>query len=854
MKNSLINRIKNFSEREKVSFINQKNPLLLLKKRTAFFDNIISKNIRELIKDDNNHNFFIAAVGGYGRRELYPQSDIDIVIISQGETEEFLKKIYQKIIVSLHDAKIEVGYAFRELEELPQDIEKDITIITSYLNARYICGSYKLYDVWKREILASYFKKIRTAYIKVKFEEYEKRLAKYNQNPYILEPNIKEGIGGLRDFHYINWLSTVAIKQPDLLGLYYLNIISKRELEELNNAFVFLSRIRCYIHLFRYIKKETLTFELQQEVGQFLNYQDREDASYVESFMQDYYKHTHNVYIITKKIFHNLKILVEKKKNFVKKEIDTGIFLEGLGEGEINVSSLKVEKKPRIIYKTFLYSKNLERPISFKTIDLIKNISEKLEIKIWDEELKNILLQLFTPQRDSDFNVIMDMYYSNFLKIIFPEFGNIYHKMQFDAYHIYTIDIHSLYTVKNIFDYFINNKNGIREKIKKPHILTLAGLLHDIGKGLGKDHAEKGAVIVDSICERLGLNLDDRELMIFLVKNHLLLSNIAQRRDISDLKFLSKVYSEEIKNRDNFEYLYFLTLADLMSVGEGVFSQWKENLFNTLYVNFEKVISSTKEGFDYIEEHSRLKREELIKYLTDKDLQYLIPYVNYLPVNYILTNHFDDIAKHLQIDRSFHLSEKKYFVSIKPDFENKITEIIIASEDQKGLFYKLAGILTYTGFNILSASINTRTNGSVLDIFYVDLGKRDYEFDEHLNERLIGLLNDVLIEGKDIDEKVVKKAKSFHRKTVFKERNEIYFDNTSSEEYTIIDVFTRDHIGLLYEITKKLYQLNLDIYFSKIATLGDRAIDVFYVQKDSSKITLQQDLENIRTSLLKTLS
>lgn len=854
MKNSLINRIKNFSEREKVSFINQKNPLLLLKKRTAFFDNIISKNIRELIKDDNNHNFFIAAVGGYGRRELYPQSDIDIVIISQGETEEFLKKIYQKIIVSLHDAKIEVGYAFRELEELPQDIEKDITIITSYLNARYICGSYKLYDVWKREILASYFKKIRTAYIKVKLEEYEKRLAKYNQNPYILEPNIKEGIGGLRDFHYINWLSTVAIKQPDLLGLYYLNIISKRELEELNNAFVFLSRIRCYIHLFRYIKKETLTFELQQEVGQFLNYQDREDASYVESFMQDYYKHTHNVYIITKKIFHNLKILVEKKKNFVKKEIDTGIFLEGLGEGEINVSSLKVEKKPRIIYKTFLYSKNLERPISFKTIDLIKNISEKLEIKIWDEELKNILLQLFTPQRDSDFNVIMDMYYSNFLKIIFPEFGNIYHKMQFDAYHIYTIDIHSLYTVKNIFDYFINNKNGIREKIKKPHILTLAGLLHDIGKGLGKDHAEKGAVIVDSICERLELNLDDRELMIFLVKNHLLLSNIAQRRDISDLKFLSKVYSEEIKNRDNFEYLYFLTLADLMSVGEGVFSQWKENLFNTLYVNFEKVISSTKEGFDYIEEHSRLKREELIKYLTDKDLQYLIPYVNYLPVNYILTNHFDDIAKHLQIDRSFHLSGKKYFVSIKPDFENKITEIIIASEDQKGLFYKLAGILTYTGFNILSASINTRTNGSVLDIFYVDLGKRDYEFDEHLNERLIGLLDDVLLEGKDIDEKVVKKAKSFHRKTVFKERNEIYFDNTSSEEYTIIDVFTRDHIGLLYEITKKLYQLNLDIYFSKIATLGDRAIDVFYVQKDSSKITLQQDLENIRTSLLKTLS
>lgn len=854
MESTLNIKIRDFYEKEKKIFLEKKNPLLLLKKRTEFFDNLIINEFKSLAEGEGK-NLFICAVGGYGRKELYPQSDIDIVVIyKKSVKEDFLKKIYQKIVVSLLDAKIEVGYAFREFNEVPSDIEKNITIITSYLNARFICGNYQLFDKWKNEVISSFLKKIRIPYIKEKFKEYDKRLLKYNQNPYILEPNIKEGIGGLRDFHYINWLSKVAIKQDDLLGLYYLNIISKEELDELNEAYVFLSRIRCYIHLFRYIKKEVLTFDLQQEVAVFLGYTDREDASFVEAFMQDYYKHTHNVYMTTKKIFHNLGILIYKKKNFVKKELDVGIFLEGFGSGEININTFKAEKNPRIIFKTFFYSKYLDKPISFRTIDFIKNICDRFFINKWDEELKSILFKLLTPEKNGDFRVLFDMYYSNFLKVIFPEFSNIYHKMQFDAYHIYTIDIHSLYTIKNIFDFFYTNKNDIQQKIKKPHILALAGLLHDIGKGLGKDHSEKGAIIVGNICDRLNLSLEDKELLIFLVKKHLLLSKIAQRRDTTDLNFLSKIYEEELKTKENFEYLYFLTLADLMSVGEGVFTQWKDNLFNMLYVNMTNIIDSHKRGYDYVRDYGLRKRDELILYLKNKQLDFLTPYVEYLPTNYILTNSFEDIEKHLRIDREFHLSGKKFIVTMNPDYENKVTEIILATEDRKGLFYKLAGIMTYTGFNILSASINTRTDGSVLDVFYVDLGKRDYEFDHHLNEKFIELLNYVLIGGKDIDDKVQKKIKSFHRKTFFKEKDEIFFDNSSSENYTIIDIFTMDHIGLLYEITKKLFQLNLDIYFSKIATLGDRAIDVFYVQKGGKKILSENELDYIKNALLKVIA
>lgn len=854
MKAHLIDKIRNFSTKEREVFLKHKNPITLLKKRTEFFDNLIIDSVNNIIESKDKINFFIAAVGGYGRRELYPQSDIDIVIISQKEDEEILKKVHQEVIVGLLDAKIEVGYAFREVRELPQDLEKDITIITSYLNARYLCGDYKLFEMWKNEVIKPYLKRIRVQYFKAKSEEYEKRLIKYNQSPYILEPNIKEGIGGLRDFHYINWLSRVAIGQGDFTGLYYLNIIDKRELDELNNAYIFLSRVRCYIHLFRYIKKETLTFELQEEVAKFLNYEDREDASSVELFMQDFYGHTHNVYTITKKIFHNLNIFINKKRYLVKKEIDAGIFLEGYNGGEINLNPYRLDKNPRMLFKTFLYSKNLKKPVSFRTLNIIKDISHKFVIFKWDEELKNILFKLLTPYDKNDFNVVMDMYYSDFLKIIFPEFQKIYHKMQFDAYHIYTIDIHSLYSVKNIFDFFEINRDKIREKIKKPYLLVLAALLHDIGKGLGKDHSEKGALIVDDICRRLELSVEDRRLIVFLVKNHLLLSHIAQRRDISDLDFLRRAFDEHIKSRENFEYLYFLTLADLMSVGEGIFNHWKENLFKTLYLNFEKAIGAKRKDYAYIEEYGRLKREELIGFLREKNSHALIPYVKYLPPNYIFTNDFNEIEKHLLIDREFRKSGKKYVVDIKPDYQNRVTEIIIASEDRKGLFYKLAGVMTYVGFNILSANINTRTNGSVLDVFYVDLGKREYEFDEYLNEKLINVLDEVLVEEKDIDEKVLRKTKGFHKKSIFKEKDEVYFDNSSSDEYTIIDVFTKDHLGLLYEITKRLFQLNLDIYFSKITTLGERAIDVFYVKRNGKKIDNPQDLENIRLSLLKAIS
>ncbi len=854
MKINILDKIKRFSGREKRLFLAHKNPHSVLKNRSNFFDQLICQLVEEIIDYKKEPNFFLAAVGGYGRKELYPQSDIDLVIISKKEDELLLKEIHNRLVMGLLDAKIEVGYAFREIDELPEDLEKDITIITSYLNARFLWGNYKLYEYWQENTVFPYLRKKRVKYFTLKLEEYKKRLIKYNQNPYILEPNIKEGIGGLREFHYMNWLSRVCIGQGDQTSLFYLNIIDGRELSELKNAYTFLARVRCFIHMFRYVKKETLTFELQEEVARFLEYEDRADASFVEAFMQDFYRHTHNVYLISKKVFHSFEIFIRNDPYLVKKEIDAGIFLEGYLGGEISITPHRIGKNVRTLFKVFLYSKNLQKPISFKTLNIIKNYARKFVVFNWDEELRNILFQLFTPKYTNDFNVIMDMYYSDFLKIIFPEFEKIYHKMQFDAYHIYTIDVHSLYSVKNILNFYEQNRDDIRKKIRKPHILLLAVLLHDIGKGLGKEHAEKGASITEQICKRMELAVEDTEIIVFLVKKHLLLSKIAQRRDISDLTFLRKIFDEEIKSKENFEYLYFLTLADLMSVGEGVFSQWKENLFIHLYLNFEKILGTKKKDYVYIEDFGKQRRKELISYLENKGLQQLIPFVRYLPLNYILTNEFSMIKKHLLIDREFSRAGREYFVDINPDYKNKVTEIIIASRDRKGLFYKLAGIMTYVGFNILSANINTRNNGSVLDVFYVDLGKREYEFDEYLNEKLINTLDEVLVKGRDIDEKITKKIKGFHRKSIFKEKDEVYFDNSSSDGYTIIDVFTKDHLGLLYEITKKLYQLNLDIYFSKINTLGERAIDVFYVKRNGKKIEDRQELETIRTALLKVLA
>lgn len=849
---SLKDKIAVFNERQKKQFSINKKSNRILKERTTFFDHLIVQNLEDVVTfHDAQNNFFIAAVGGYGRQELYPKSDIDMVIVHKNFDEASLNNIYHSIIIPLIDAKVDVGYSFRSLRDLSFNVQQDLQTITSLLDMRFLYGDYSMFHSFENAIFGNYMKKHRKEYLKYKLIEYRKRLEKYNDSPYILEPNIKEGIGGLREFHYISWLTKALLGVKDIESLIYIGYIDKKEVDNLNRAFDFLSVVRIYTHFFHYLQKEKLSFDIQEELSEFLGYQDSSRALNVEHFMSDYYRYTHEVFLIATKIIHNLNLAFKQNNTYQRKEIDFGIYLEGFGDGEINGMPKVVKNNPRLLLKSFYYAKKYKRRLSYKMQNLVKETAASLKNVVWDDEFRNLFFQIISPDDDFTNEILREMYITRFLEVLFPEFGNIYHKMQFDAYHIYTVDMHSILSVSKVVELFSKNEEQIKDRVKKPYLLVLAALLHDIGKGEGSDHSVKGAVFVENIAKRMNLDFKDRELLVFLVKNHLLLSHIAQRRDISDYKFLKKVYKDIIKTRENLYYLYFLTMVDLMSVGEGVWSTWKNRLLNNLIKNFEKILISEK---DFTDKEVHVKKNELKRLLIKIGKNQLIPLIEILTDNYLLNNETKEIIKYLEIDYALLSTEKDYILNITPYEKERYFEVVIATKDEKGLFSQLSGAFTLAGFNILSANINTRKNGNVLDIFMVDLGKRDYEFDKTMFQNLDGYLQQIIGHKEKIDKKVLEKAKKYHKKSIFKEKNEVFFDNVSSEKYTIIEVFAQDHMGLLFEITKTLAHLNLDIHFSRISTLGDRAVDVFYVFRNGSKIEDEKELEELRNSLIKCIS
>jgi [protein-PII] uridylyltransferase len=854
-KKLLQDKINNFNSQQKNIFFETKNSYQLFIKRTQFFETLISELFSNLNSfKELQQKVFISAVGGFGRKELYPNSDVDIFVVHKKIAEETLYEIIQNIFLPIIDCGVEVSYIFKAFDDMP-DLEKELSTVTSLLNIRYITGNFELFDRWTEQFFNKFIIKNSKTYVRLKMEEYERRYQKYNQSPYILEPNIKEGIGGLREIHYIKWFAKVILGVDRFEYLCNIGLLEKYEEKLLKDAFIFLSKIRCFIHYSQPLRKEILTFNLQEEVSRFLGYKGDNNTEKVENFMADYYRNTHEIYTISKKLFHNFEVFLKKPKSFVKKELDKGVYVEGYNGGEINIYDKSIEKNPRLLFKAFFYAKKTNRRISYRTLNQIKKLSKKINIYLWDEELKKLFFDIITPEKPFNFDIFIQMYESEFLKIVVPSFGDLYHKMQFDAYHIYTIDVHSLITVKHIWQFFEKDFQGIRKKIRKPWLLVFAGLLHDIGKGYGKNHAEIGAQITENIAMKIGIDDEDRALLVFLVRKHLLFTGIAQHRDISDIFFLKKVYAKEIRSLEYLYYLYFLTIADAMSVGENVWTSWKEHLYKELLENFifaSNTINTPIE--DFVKEQVAKKISHLREKIIKLDKVHLLNFLYILDEKYILSNDEETIIRDLEIDYNFLNSSKDFLCEIFENKDSKHLDIVIATKDVKGLFSQLSGALTYVGFNIVSANINTRKTGNVLDVFTVNMGKHDLKYDRKmLMDKLNNILEKIITKGEKIDELVLAKTKKYHKKSIFKEKNEVLFDNVSSEEYTVIDVFASDHMGLLFEITRTLNMLSLNIYFSKISTYGDRAVDVFYVKKDNRKI-LDSEMEHIRNAILKAIS
>lgn len=807
----------------------------------------------------------LVAVGGYGRGELNPHSDIDMMFLYSGKDQERIEGFAQKLLYFLWDMRLDVGYSVRTTTDCVAMAKADLTVKTALLDSRYLVGNRQLYRELEKVLETQILAKESDTFIRDKMEELRKRRSKYGASIYILEPNIKEGEGALRDLHTAMWVAKIKYKVREPRELIIKGVLSEEELATYYAALSYLWRIRNELHFLAGRKKDQLTFDAQTNVATFLGYQEQGRNVAEEQFMQDYYLHANRVEHFSSMLIAKCAWREEKTGKilgyFIRRPLGNGIFVL---KGELVVPDESViEKNPPLLMKLFEHAQKQGVNLNLRVKTLIRNNLHLVNDKF--RRSKEVNASFFAILR-SDKGVVETlrlMHHLEFLNHFIPEFERIYCKVQHDLYHIYTVDIHSLFCVEELVDLW----NGKHEKslplltqlsreVDKRELLLLAVLLHDIGKGEGSRHAERGAEMMPTIARRVGLSKEDTERLEFLVRQHLLFAHIAQRRDLHDERMIVD-FARQMEKSENLKMLYLLTYADIRGVGPDVWTDWKGNLLQELY---EKAFKVLERGDFRLEASSeRMKKvKRTVTELLANDLPSAAvkEELRAMTTRHLLANAPHVLAEHVRT--LVRLTDTNLLMQVRHEQESGYTNITICTFDLPGLFSKITGVMAANGFNILGAQIHTSTNGKVLDVLQVNSPQgqlvtddsRWRKVEENLNQVLAGKVQvSALVEKRRTSSTLIDKAKP---KSRFATRVDI--DNEVSVDYTVIDIYADDKIGLLYQITSTLTDLGLYIGVAKISTKADQVADVFYV-KDifGHKVTAAEKLEDIRGRLLRAI-
>lgn len=829
-------------------------------------DEVNNKLFRSIIfdlagGDETLQHITLVAVGGYGRGELNPYSDIDIMFLHDGtKPAEWVEDIAQKLLYFLWDMRLDVGSSVRTISDCVEMAASDGTVKTALMDARFLSGSRLLYDQLHKVIFTQILPKSSDKFIKEKISDMKGRRDKYGSTVYLLEPNLKEGEGGLRDLQTAMWVARVKYKFSDPRELIIKGIIVDDELELYEAALDYLWRIRNELHYFSGRKNDQLTFDAQVHLAAFMGYKDRERVLAVEDFMRDYYRHANKVEHFTSSLVSRciwrdegaLKIL----GYFVRRPVGDGCFVL---KGELIIPDESViEKNPAVLMLIFELAQKHGVGLNIRVKGAIRKNLHLINDKFRrNRDVNQSFLNILrAPKGVTD--TLRLMHHLELLNHYIPELEHIYCKVQHDMYHIYTVDIHTLFAVEQT-EKMLNGE--LKEKlplpcevaaqIGKPELLLLGVLFHDIGKGEGGGHAEKGAAMIPTIARRMGLSREDNERLEFLVRQHLLFAHISQRRDLNDEKMIAQ-FARQMETSENLKMLYLLTVADVRAVGSEVWTNWKASLFQELY---EKAFSILDRG-EFQQEASSDRVRSIIKKVTDM-LENDFPAavvreeLKAMPVRLLLSNTPQLICE--QARMLIAQEQDGILMRITHQPESGYSEFTICAHDMPGLFSRITGVMAANGVNILGAQINTSSNGKVLDILQVNSPLGTLITDQQRWQKIQEEMRRVIHGEVRVTQLVAKRQ----RPTLLTSRpsprfaTRVDIDNEVSDSYTVMDIYAHDKVGLLYLITSTLTDLGLYIGVSKISTKVDQVADVFYVRDIfGHKITSEDKLTEIRARLV----
>ncbi len=837
----------------------------IVERLTALTDELITAIYRSVSCDlDSFHvdHCALFALGGYGRAEMNPRSDLDLMFFYDQVAESTVKTLSDRMLYLLWDMGFDVGYSVRTARDCI-DESKDATVRTSLLDARFLTGNPDLLTTFATQVGKFVLNQETQAFIKVKMLEREERKKKYGSSVYLLEPNIKEGEGGLRELHDALWIARTKFKAENLRDLLIKGVMTEEELELYLSAQEYLWKIRNFLHFNASQRKgDQLTFELQEQIAGFLGYVKSSTGSAVEQFMQDYYTRAIEYEHLASKII-NKATRSQSQGLFTflgRRNLEHGFYVI---RGELRIKDEElILQQPELMMIAFELSQKQEAPMSHELELLIRENLHLFNDRVRRSKLVNDSFMAILRYSKGVGKILRRMHYLKFLNAFIPEFKKIYCKVQFDLYHIYTVDIHSLFAVEEIEKLWAGEYaeerprlTEVANRIEKRELLLLSILFHDIGKGSGKDHSQRGAEMIPTIARRMRLNREDSQRLQFLVLHHLQMAHISQRRDLQDMRMIAQ-FAELMEMSENLMMLYLLTFADIRAVGPDVWTDWKGNLLRELYEKAYDVLE--KQGFYHEQRSERIRklkrklREELLGEYSEHQVTRV---VNSLNNHYLLSYGAEQILPHLRL--ALNRGKKTVNMQVEHDRRLGYTELTLATVDCPGLFSYIAGVLAANSINILGAQIHTRKTGAVLDILQVTNAVGEIVDNEQKWQRVEEDLCKV-IEGRVRVSDLVAKCQQPSFMAANKKRpkrpNRVEFDNEVSVKYTVIDIFATDKVGLLYDITRTFNELGLYIAVSKISTKVDQIADVFYVNDIfGQKITNPEKIEEIRQTMLERL-
>jgi [protein-PII] uridylyltransferase len=812
----------------------------------------------------------LIAIGGYGRAELNPHSDIDFMFlhnrqVAASRPSPYLSRIIDGILYPLWDIGLKIGHSVRTIEDCVKVANTDMQSKTSLIEARLITGDEELFKKFQKALVSKCVTGFEQEYIGLRMEDQASRRAKFGNSACMQEPNLKNGCGGLRDFQNLLWMTFFKYGTRSLKELEANDFISELGRKQLEQAYDFLLRVRTELHYHVNRALDVLTKNLQPAVAHNLGYRERSPSKRIERFMRDVYTHSRNIFLITRMLeqrmalipppqgrLSSIRSLLPRNRKRAPEHLD-GFTIT---DGEISVSSARIFRdQPRRLMRVFLYAQQRGLQLHADLMPLIRRQLSLVDRSfLSDEHVRETFLAILN-QRGAVAPTLRAMHDVDLLGKYIPEFGKLTCLVQHEFYHQYAADEHTLMCVEQL-DRIWEAKDTpystyvpLFQKLERPFILYLALLLHDVGKPEGHgNHAEVSSSLALRVARRLHLDGTATHTLRLVIENHLQMAIMSQRRDLDDPAVVRQ-FAKQIQNHESLNLLTLHTFCDSMATSDKLWNGFKDSLLWTLHRKTFDLMAGATEFVRAEEKQRELLMEETGRLLPEQlNEEELRAHFDSLPPRYFQIHSAREVLDDLLVSHRFmrlQISEEESPLAPVVNWHNEpdrgYNAVKVCTWDRAGLFRKIAGSLSAAGLNILSAQIFTRSDGIVLDTLFVTDAKTGSLAGPEQRDKFEDVLKKALI-GEDVDlpaliarQKIARPV--YQAYTGERIPTRIQFDNLSSDTRTIIEVETEDRIGLLYAISQTLADLDLDISAAKICTEKGGAIDSFYVSElDGSKV------------------